>query len=94
MTEARTGQEVQSAAPDAAKTAGEMSDFPHTFLPRGLPLRDASSYSGLSVRLLWKLIAEGKLAPVRVPGCRRGLLLREHLDALLSSCAQPVREEA
>src|SRR5262249_9028019 len=54
-------------------------------LPRGLPLPAASAYSGVPVRALWRLIADGELVPVRVRGTRRVLLLRETLDELLES---------
>jgi len=54
-------------------------------LPRGLPLPAAAAYSGVPVRALWRLIAAGRLAPVRIPGTRRVLLLREQLDALIDA---------
>jgi excisionase family DNA binding protein len=77
------GLGVQSATPGAAKSGAISPDFAHTLLPRGLPLPAAATYSGIPVRSLWRLIAEGKLARVRVPGCRRVLILRDELDNLL-----------
>jgi len=54
------------------------------FVPsRGLPIPAAAVYTGVPVRALWRLIAAGQLAPVRVPGVRRVLLLRDDLDRLL-----------
>ena len=89
-----TGREVQRAPLEAAKTAGKMPDFATSLPPRGLPLPAAAAYSGLSVRLLWKLISAGRLAPVRVPGCRRVLVLREQLDALLEASVEAVGERS
>jgi hypothetical protein len=86
-----TGPGIQSAPLEAAKDAGRTGDFATALLPHGLPLPAAAAYSGVPVRALWRLIAAGKLAPVRVPGCRRVLLLREQLDALLdTSVIRPV----
>jgi excisionase family DNA binding protein len=82
---APTGQGNQSAAMEAAETAAPRAVFAASLLPRGLPLTTAASYSGIPVRALWRLISEGKLSPVRVPGCRRVLILREDLDALLET---------
>lgn len=79
------GQEVQCAAPEPAKNAATAAGFPPTFQPRGLPIVTAASYSGIPVRSIWRLISEGRLTPVRVPGCRRVLILREELDALLEA---------
>jgi excisionase family DNA binding protein len=80
-----TGTGVQSAPREPAIHAGAHSDFAATLPPRGLPLKAAASYSGVPVRSLWRLIAEGRLVPVRVPGVRRVLLLREEIDALLEA---------
>lgn len=79
------GSRVQGAASGPAKDAAETSDFAATLLPRGLPLPAAAAYSGVPVRALWRLIAGGLLAPVRVPGTRRVLLLRDDLDRLLEA---------
>lgn len=80
-----TGTGVQSAPREPAIHAGERTDFAATLPPRGLPMPAAASYSGVPVRGLWRLIAEGRLVPVRVPGVRRVLLLREDLDSLLEA---------
>src|SRR5437867_1281492 len=82
------GTEVKGATSEPAKTAAKISDFATTLPPRGLPLPAAAAYSGLPVRALWRLIAAGKLAPVRVPGTRRVLVLRDHLDSLLEASVQ------
>ena len=66
-------------APSAAPAADRATSLP----PRGLPILAAAAYSGVPARTLWRLIASGQLAPVRVPGCRRTLVLRDDLDRLL-----------
>jgi hypothetical protein len=80
-----TGTGVQSAPREPANHAAKRGDFATTLPPRGLPLPAVASYSGVPVRGLWRLIAEGRLVPVRVPGVRRVLLLREDLDSLLEA---------
>ena len=85
------GSGIQGAPLEPGKHAGRTGDFATTLLPRGLPLPAAAAYSGVPVRALWRLIAAGRLAPVRIPGTRRVLLLREQLDALIdASVTQPV----
>jgi hypothetical protein len=59
-----------------------------TVLPRGLPLPDASRYSGIPVRRLWDYISAGRLRPIRLPGMRRVLLDRLDLDALLEGAKE------
>lgn len=82
------GVGIQGAALGAAEDAAESRVFA-TSLPsqhgwgRGLPLRVASSYSGVPVRGLWRLIVAGALPVVRVPGMRAILVLRDDLDVLL-----------
>ena len=87
-----TGLGIQGAALETTKTAGKASDFATPLLPRGLPLPAAAAYSGVPVRALWRLIAAGRLAPVRIPGTRRVLLLREQLDALIDASVVWPRE--
>jgi hypothetical protein len=84
-----TGLGVQSAPLEPAKAVEAARDFALTLLPRGLPLPAAATYSGLPVRALWRLISRGTLAPVRVPGTRRVLLLRDDLDRLLEASKEP-----
>jgi hypothetical protein len=62
-----------------------MADFATSLPPRGLPFPAAAMYSGIPVRGLWRLASKGKLALVRVPGCRRALILKDDLDALLQA---------
>jgi hypothetical protein len=83
MAPQANGHSVRGATPATAKNGAISPDFATTLLPRGLPLPAAATYSGIPVRSLWRLIAEGQLARVRVPGCRRVLILRDELDALL-----------
>ncbi len=86
---ASAGLMIQPPAKTSSKsqeTAEETPHFATTLLPRGLSLPAAAAYSGVPVRALWRLIAEGRLAAVRVPGCRRVLILKDHLDLLLEAC--------
>jgi hypothetical protein len=84
---------IQSAPLAPASGAGMPRDFAQTLLPRGLSVRAASAYSGLAERALWRLIAAGRLAPIRIPGTRRLLLDRLDLDALLEACKKTGEEE-
>jgi hypothetical protein len=77
------GSSDRGAPLGPAPVAAIGGHFATTVLPRGLPLPAAAAYSGVSVRALWRLIADGLLRPVRVPGTRRTLLLRDDLDELL-----------
>src|SRR5262245_17763645 len=84
---ARTGLGGKGAALEDALDGGAQADRAPTLpLQRwgfALPLQAAAEYTGLPVRRLWDYIGEGVLDPVRPPGCRRVLLLREDLERLL-----------
>jgi hypothetical protein len=77
------GLAIGGAAPQPAIDAAPRNDFAATLPPRGLPVPAASAYSGLPVRRLWALIADGLLRPIRPPGCRLVLVDRCDLDELL-----------
>ncbi len=89
-----SGSVIQSAPTAPASGAAETRDFAAALLPRGLPMRAAAAYSGLPERTLWRLVAAGRLRPIRVPGCRRVLLDRADLDRLLESCKEAGQEGA
>jgi excisionase family DNA binding protein len=58
--------------------------------PRALPIPDAAAYLGVSRRKVYRFMGQGVLCPVRLPGCRRTLLDRHDLDALVErSKARP-----
>lgn len=61
---------------------------------RLLSLRDAESESGLPKDSLRKLIAEGKLAVVELPGIRRVWIDREDLNALIEDAKTTRRSAA
>jgi len=54
-------------------------------VPRAFSLQDAAAYSGVPVRALWRFVADGRLMLIRLPDCRRVLLDRLDLDALLEA---------
>ncbi len=81
------GGSIRGTSPATAENAAKTSDFATSLPPqgwgRGLPLPTAAAYSGVPMRRLWALIADGTLPVVRVPGMRAVLVLRDDLDALL-----------
>jgi len=79
------GTQVQGAPPEPAFGAAPAEDFAATLLPRGLPIAAAARYSGIPARRLWAYIEAGRLQEIRLPGCRRVLLDRVDLDALLEA---------
>jgi excisionase family DNA binding protein len=96
-----SGPPDQGAALGPALDAASRADFATSLLPRAFPLRvtvtkaklgqpavrafPATAYSGIPVRTLLRLIAAGRLRPIRVPGMGRLLLDRLDLDALLEA---------
>lgn len=56
--------------------------------PRLLSLQEAAIYLGLTIRSVHRLIAQGKLRPVRLGGFRRTLLDRTDLEALVAMAKQ------
>lgn len=73
---------IDRTAPIPASNADENSHFATPLLPRGLSVKMAAAYVGVSVRDLWRRVERGELAVVRWPGCRRVVFDREDLDAL------------
>jgi hypothetical protein len=51
--------------------------------PRGLPKRSAAAYLGVSITSLEKLVADGRLRPIRYPGIRKDFFDRRALDLLI-----------
>ena len=80
---APAGLAVQGAALAPALDAAVRADFAPS-LPRGLSVKDAAAYVGVSVRDHWRRVERGELAVVRWPGCRRVVFDRQDLDALFS----------
>jgi hypothetical protein len=72
-----------------APGAADLSVFANSLPPRGLPITDAATYSGIPERALWRLISAGALRPIRLPGVRRLLLDRADLDRLLDAHKAP-----
>jgi len=67
--------------------SGQAGPAPHRadpLLSRGLSVKDAAAYVGVSVRDLWRRVERGELAVVRWPGCRRVVFDRHDLDKLFS----------
>jgi hypothetical protein len=56
--------------------------------PRGLSVKAAAAYIGVSVRDLLAARRAGELAAVRWPGCRRVVFDGQDLDALFVECVQ------
>lgn len=79
------GWALRAAANDAANP----TVFANALPPRGLPIIDAATYSGIPERALWRLISTGALRPIRLPGMRRVLLDRADLDRLLDAHKAP-----
>jgi hypothetical protein len=69
----------------AASDATVDGQFAETLLPRGLSVKAAAAYVGVSARDLWRRVEWGELGVVRWPGCRRVVFDRRDLDALFSS---------
>jgi len=98
------GPADQGAALAAASGAGSRTDFAVS-LPRAFPLRvtltkakleqpavrtyPATAYSGIPVRTLLRLIKDGHLRRIKVPGMGRVRLDRLDLDALLERWKAP-----
>jgi excisionase family DNA binding protein len=58
---------------------------------RLLGLEEAAAYLGVTPRTVYRLVGEGLLTPVRLPGIRRTLFDRENLEDLveLARAANP-----
>jgi excisionase family DNA binding protein len=69
----------------APADAGEDGHLAAPLLPRGLSVKAAAAYVGVSVRDLWRRVERDELPVVRWPGCRRVVFDRQDLDALFSS---------
>ncbi len=55
---------------------------------RLLGLTDAAAYLSVTVRSLYRFIAQGEITPVRLPGFRRTLIDRGDLDKLIAEAKQ------
>ncbi len=74
-----------------APDAGPGAVFAATVLPRGLSVKDAAAYVGVSVRELWRKVERGELRVVRWPGCRRAIFDRQDLDHLFAPAFKVAR---
>jgi excisionase family DNA binding protein len=79
------GSAVQGAPANPVSRVTESPDFAATLPPRGLSLEAGASYLGISRRAVYRLVEQGHLRLLKLPGCRRALLDRRQLDRLLDA---------
>jgi excisionase family DNA binding protein len=77
------GSRNRGAAPIPAPMAAGDDHRASTVSARALSMREASIYLGVSRSQLYQFVGRGLLPLIKLPGCRRALLLRDDLDQLL-----------
>ncbi len=81
---APAGSHIQRAASWPAENKANSSTLP-PLCPRGLSVKEASAYLGVSARGVWRLVGKGLIHPVRLPGIRRVLFDRQDIELLFSN---------
>jgi hypothetical protein len=87
-----TGTEVQGHPTNPTPNPGTLSPpcSPGPS-PRGLPVKAAATYCGISSRELWRLVRLGLVPVTRWPGCRRAIFDLEDLRQLFTLAYKETR---
>ena len=84
------GCSIQGATSAPAPDAGIGGVFAGTLPPRGLSVEAGARYLGVSKREFYRFIERRLVRPIRLPQCRRVLVDRIQLDALLTAHQEPI----